>query len=104
VAEHRFWDRENTFLFAATAGMATADFFVTHANLASGGRELNPLTRPFASSTPLLAANFAMETSGVIGLSYLFHKTGHHTLERVTSFVSIGGSSGAVAYDLAHRR
>ena len=100
---HRFFDRENTFLFAATGAMATADFFATHANLAHGGQELNPLTRPFASSTPLLAANFAMETAGVVGVGYLFHKTGHHTLERMTSFVSIGGSAGAVAYDLSHR-
>jgi len=102
--QHRFWDRENTLLFTATGAMATADFFVTRANLASGGRELNPFTRPFASSTPLLAANFAMETAGVIGVSYLFHKMGHHKLERVTSFVNIGGSAAAVAYDLAHRR
>ena len=101
--QHRFWDRENAFLFAATGGMATADFFVTHANLASGGHELNPLTRPFANSTPLLAANFAMETAGVIGVSYLFHKTGHHRLERAVSFVDIGGSAAAVGYDLAHR-
>ena len=103
LEQHRFWDRENAFLFAATGGMATADFFVTHANLASGGHELNPLTRPFAGSTPLLAANFAMETAGVIGVSYLFHKTGHHRLERAVSFVDIGGSAAAVGYDLAHR-
>jgi hypothetical protein len=102
--QHRFWDRENALLFTATGGMATADFFATHANLAGGGRELNPLTRPFARSTPLLAANFALETAGVIGVSYLFHKTGHHRLERLTSLINIGGSAGAVAYDLAHRR
>jgi len=102
--QHRFWDRENALLFTATGGMAAADFFATHANLAGGGRELNPLTRPFARSTPLLAANFALETAGVIGVSYLFHKTGHHKLERLTSLVSIGTSAGAVVYDRAHRR
>jgi hypothetical protein len=100
--QHHFWDRENTVLFAATGAMATADFFATHANLANGGRELDPLARPFTGSTPLLATNFAMETAGVIGVSYLFHKTGHHTLERVTSFVNIGGSAAAVAYDRIH--
>jgi hypothetical protein len=101
--QHRFWDRENTVLFAAAAGMATADFFTTRANLASGGRELNPLTRVFTGSTPMLATNFALETSAVMGVSYLFHKTGHHTLERLTSIVNIGESAGAVAYGQSHR-
>lgn len=100
---HRFWDRENAVLFSAVGTMAAADFYVTHANLASGGKELNPITRVFARSTPGLAANFALETGGVISLSYLFHKTGHHRLERVTSLLSISSSSAAVAYDLTHR-
>jgi hypothetical protein len=100
---HRFWDRENTILFTASGAMATADFVVTRANLASGGRELNPITRVMAGSTPALAANFAIETSSFMGVSYLFHKTGHHQLERLTSFVSIGSSTGAVAYGLTHR-
>ena len=83
--------------------MATADFFVTRANLQSGGKELNPVTRVFSGSTPGLAANFALETGVVIGLSYIFHKTGHHKLERATSWVNLGGSAGAVAYGLTHR-
>jgi hypothetical protein len=100
---HRFWDRENTILFTASGAMATADFFVTRQNLASGGRELNPITRVMAGSTPALAANFAIETGSFMGVSYLFHKTGHHQLERMTSCVNIGGSAGAVAYGLTHR-
>lgn len=100
---HRFWDRQNRVLFAATGIAATGDFFVTRANLASGGRELNPVTRMFTSSTPALASSFALQTTAVIGVSYLFHKTGHHRLERLTSVVSITTSSGAVAYGLTHR-
>ena len=103
LSTHRFWDRQNRILFAAVGGMATADFFVTRANLANGGKELNPVTRVFAGSTPALATNFALETGGVIGLSYVFHKTGHHRLERATSFVNIGASAGAVAYGISHR-
>jgi hypothetical protein len=101
--QRRFWDRENTILFSAVGAAATADFFTTRANLASGGRELNPIARVFAGSTPTLAANFALETAGVIGISYMWHKTGHHKLERLTSFLDIGGSAGAVAYGLTHR-
>ncbi len=100
---HRFWDRENAILFAAAGGMATADFFMTRANLQSGGRELNPITRVFAGSTPTLALNFGLETSGVMGMSYILHKTGHHKLERMVSLVNIGSSAGAVAFDVTHR-
>lgn len=102
-ASHRFWDRENSALFALNAGAAAADFSVTRANLASGGQELNPVTRILAGSTPALAANFALETGGVIAVSYLFHKTGHHQLERVTSMVNFSGSIAAVAYGATHR-
>lgn len=100
---HRFWDRENVLLFTAVGGLATADFFVTRANLASGGRELNPVTRIFAGSTPALAANFALETSSVIGISYLFHRTHHHDLERATSLVNIAASGAAIGYSATHR-
>jgi len=103
VEKHRFWDRENTLLFGAVAASATADFVVTHSNLENGGRELNPITRVFAGSTAGLAVNFAGETAGVIGLSYFFHKTGHHKLERAVSFVNAGSSLGAVTYGLTHR-
>jgi len=102
-ASHRFWDLENSALFALNAGAAAADFSVTRANLASGGQELNPVTRIMTGSTPALAANFALETGGVIGVSYLFHKTGHHKLERATSMVNFSGSIAAVAYGATHR-
>ena len=35
---HRFWDRENCALFAATAAFSAADFVVTKDNLHGGGR------------------------------------------------------------------
>jgi hypothetical protein len=100
---HRFWDRENRVLFTATGIAATGDFLVTRANLASGGRELDPVARLFTGSTPALACNFALQTTAVVGVSYLFHKTGHHRLERLTSVMSVTASSSAVAYGLSHR-
>lgn len=100
---HAFWDRENRVLFTTVGALATADFFATHANLASGGKELNPLTRVLSGSTPGLAANFALETAGVMGLSYVFHKTGHHKLERITALVDIGASGAAAGFSFAHR-
>ena len=102
-AQHKFWDTENRILFATNAILAGADFAVTRSNLQNGGQELNPVVRLFGTSTPGLAANFAGETLGVMTASYLFHKTGHHKLERAVSLVNIGASTGAVTYGLAHR-
>jgi hypothetical protein len=100
---HRFWDRENSALFATSAAFSTADFFVTRANLRNGGQELNPMTSLFGRSTAGLAVNFAGESVGVIGISYFFHKTGHHKLERAVCMLNIGSSATAVSFDLAHR-
>jgi len=100
---HRFWDKENGLLFGASATLSAADFAITRANLQSGGRDLNPVVRFFGPSTAGLAVNFAGETAGVIGVSYLLHKTGHHKLERLFTMVNIGSSAGAVSYDLVIR-
>ena len=102
-SNHRFWDNQNRILFAAVAVLSAADFAVTRDNLRNGGKELNPVTRLFSGSTAGLALNFAGETAGIIGLSYYFHKAGHHQLERITPMLNIGASSFAVVYDLNHR-
>lgn len=102
-SRHRFWDNQNRVLFATVAALSAADFAVTRANLQNGGKELNPVTRLLSGSTAGLAVNFAGETAGIIGLSYYFHKSGHHQLERITPMLNIGASSFAVVYDLNHR-
>lgn len=100
---HKFWDRQNKVLFVAAAASNAGDFAVTRANLQSGGRELNPVVRIFGRSSAGLAMNFAGETAGVVSLSYFFHKTGHHKLERAVPMVNIAASAGAVTYGLMHR-
>jgi hypothetical protein len=102
-SNRKFWDRENTVLFAATAAFSAADFVVTRDNLRSGGREFNPITRVMSGSTAGLAVNFAGETAGVVGLSYFFHRTRHYRLERAVSMLDIGGSASAVTFGLLHR-
>jgi hypothetical protein len=100
---HRFWDKQNCALFLGAVALNGADFAVTRANLQSGGQELNPLVRVFGRSTPGLAVNFIGETVGVVSLSYFFHKTGHHKLERAVSIFDIGTSAAAVSFGLMHR-
>lgn len=99
----KFWDNENRALFTTVALLSAADFAITRSILQNGGKELNPVTRLFSGSTAGLAVNFAGETAGVIGVSYFFHKTGHHRLERITPMLDIGSSSFAILYDLNHR-
>lgn len=103
TGEHQFWDTQNRVLFVAVAALSGADFVVTRANLQSGGQELNPVVRVFGRSTAGLAVNFVGETAGSVALSYFFHKTGHHKLERAVSLVNIGSSAGAVGFGLANR-
>jgi hypothetical protein len=100
---HRFWDKKNCVLFATSAALSGADFAVTRWNLQNGGKEYNPLTRILGRSTAALVLNFAGENAGVMGLSYFFHKTGHHKLERAVSIVNIGASVGAVSFGAARR-
>jgi hypothetical protein len=102
-SQHKFWDNQNRVLFVTVAALSAADFAVTRANLQNGGKELNPVTRVFSGSTAGLAANFAGETAGIMGLSYCFHKTGHHRMERIVPMLNIGASAFAVVYDLSHR-
>src|ERR1700722_20204426 len=58
---HRFWDHENTILFATSAACSTADFFVTRNNLRNGGQELNPVTRVFSGSPAGVGVDFLRE-------------------------------------------
>src|SRR5579862_2856555 len=103
IPEHKFWDTPNRALLATAAALNGADFAVTRANLQSGGQELDPVVRIFGRSTPGLALNFAGETVAVVSMSYLFHRTGHHRLERAVSAVNISASVGAVSFGLTHR-
>jgi hypothetical protein len=101
--QHRFWDKQNYALFLAAGALNGADFAVTRDNLQRGGQELNPVVRLFGRSTAGLAVNFVGETAGVVSISYVLHKTGHHKLERMVSMVNIGSSAAAVSYGLTHR-
>jgi hypothetical protein len=104
--EHRFWDKENDLLFAGVAAARTLDYFFT-LNMRRRGRQEIFLTNDAVDNH----AGFAFIEAGAagvsIGASYLFHRCGHHRLERWTSIVHIGvAGTGAVRnYSLktAHR-
>jgi hypothetical protein len=104
--EHHFWDKQNDLLFAGIAAARTLDYFST-LNMRRRGRQEIFLTNDAVDNHAGFAAIEAGATGVSIGASYLFHRYGHHKLERWTSIVHIGlATTGAVRnYSLktAHR-
>jgi hypothetical protein len=94
--EHRFWDKENDLLFAGVAAARTLDYFST-LNMRRRGRQEIFLTNDAVDNHAGFAFIEAGATGVSIGASYLFHRYGHHKLERWTSIVHIGlATTGAV--------
>jgi hypothetical protein len=94
--EHRFWDKKNDWLFAGVGAARTLDYFSTLNFRRRGNREIL-LTNAIVDNHAEFAAIEAAGTAASIGVSYLFHRYGHHKLERWTSIVHIGlATTGAV--------
>jgi len=94
--EHRFWDKRNAWLFAGVGASRALDYSST-LNLRRRGDNEILLTNDLVDNHAAFAVVEAAGTAVSIGASYLFHRSGHHKLERWTSIVHIGvATSGAV--------
>ena len=94
--EHRFWDQQNRWLFAGVGAARTLDGLST-LNMRRRGRQEILLTNEVVDNHPAFAAIEAAATGVSLGASYLFHRYGHHRLERWTSFLHIDlATAGAV--------
>lgn len=94
--EHRFWDKKNAWLFAGVGASRALDYSST-LNLRRRGDNEILLTNDLVDNHAAFAVIEAAGTAVSIGASYLFHRSGHHKLERWTSIVHIGlATSGAV--------
>ncbi|HXM92363.1 MAG TPA: hypothetical protein VN974_12505 [Candidatus Dormibacteraeota bacterium] len=94
--EHHFWGKENDLLFTGVAASRTLDYFST-LNMRRRGRQEIFLTNDAVDNHAGFAAIEAAATGVSIGASYLFHRYGHHKLERWTSIIHIGlATTGAV--------
>ena len=93
---HRFWDRKNAWLFAGVGASRALDYSSTLNLRRRGNREIL-VTNDLVDNHAAFAVVEAAGTAVSIGASYLFHRSGHHKLERWTSIVHIGlATSGAV--------
>ena len=83
---HRFWDRENDWLFAGVGAGRALDYAST-LNLRHRGIDEAFLTNSIVDNHPLFAGIEVAATAASVGVSYIFHRTGHHRLERWTSAI-----------------
>ncbi len=94
--EHRFWDKKNAWLFAGVGAARALDYSSTLNMRRRGDHEIL-LTNDLVDNHAAFAVVEAAGTAVSIGASYLFHRSGHHKLERWASIVHIGAAtSGAV--------
>jgi hypothetical protein len=97
---HRFWDRENDLLFAAVGAGRALDYAST-LNLRRRGIDEVFLTNSIVDNHVLFGGIEAAATAASIGVSYLFHRTGHHRLERWTSAIHFGVATGGAIRNYA---
>jgi hypothetical protein len=91
---HRFFDLKNSLALTTVAASLAADGWSTQRALALPGvHEVNPLARPFVSSSAGEAAYSSAGLALVAGAMYLAHKTNHHKLERIGPFALAGWES-----------
>src|SRR5712692_2524674 len=84
MREHRFWDKKNDWWFAGVGAARTLDYFST-LNMRRRGRQEILLSNDVVDNHAAFGAIEAASTGASIGVSYLFHRYGHHKLERWTS-------------------
>jgi hypothetical protein len=90
---HSFWDRDNDLLFAGVGAGRALDYAST-LNLRHRGINEAFLTNSIVDNHPLLVGIEVAATAASVGVSYLFHRTGHHRLERWTSAIHAGVAVG----------
>ena len=88
-----FWDHKNLWLFAGVGASRGLDYSST-LNLRRRGDHEIFLTDAVVDNHPLFAGIEAAGTAASIGAAYLFHRTGHHKIERWVSIVHIGVATG----------
>ena len=97
---HRFWDRENDWLFAGVGAGRALDYAST-LNLRRRGINEVFLTNSIVDNHPLFGGIEVAATAASVGVSYLFHRTGHHRLERWSSAIHFGVATGGAIRNYA---
>jgi hypothetical protein len=99
---HPFWDKENLGLFAGVGAGRALDYLSTRYFRKRGVNEWL-LTNNIVDNKPLFAGIEVAGVAASVGVSYLFHRSGHHKLERWVSLVHIGAGVGGSAWNYTRR-
>jgi len=97
---HKFWDRENAWLFTGVAASRALDYTSTK-NMLGRGREEILIPDDVVNSNAGFPALEAAGAATSVGISYIFHRYGHHKMERWVSIVHIGVTSFGAAHNYA---
>jgi hypothetical protein len=93
--QHRFWDRENILLFSGVAVFRGMDFASTKNFLARGRSEVL-IPDDIVNNSARFASLEAAATMTSVGISYIFHRAGHHKMERWVSIIHISATGFGV--------
>ncbi len=101
---HAFWDRTNLALFSGIAVTRGMDYASTR-NFQARGRQEILLPDEVVNNSAGFASLEAAATMTSVAISYLLHRTGHHTLERWMSIghISVTGFGDVRNYALESR-
>ena len=104
---HNFWDRKNFLLFSGVAVFRGLDYASTR-NFQARGRTEILIPDDVVNNSAGFASLEAAATVTSVGISYIFHRTGHHKMERCFSIghISVTGFGVVWNYSLKskHRR
>jgi hypothetical protein len=99
---HKFLDRQNAVAFTALGGLIAVDAVTTQRLISTGQfHEANPLWRPLVRRgwQGEMAAS-ALGFGAAMSSAYMFHKTGHHKMERVATWLTVAIEAGNDARNL----
>lgn len=99
-ATHCFWDRENMLLFSGVAAFRALDFASTKNFLARGRTEVL-IPDDIVYNNAGFASLEAAATATSVGISYWFHRTGHHKMERWLSITHLSVTAFGDAHNYA---
>jgi len=96
--QHRFFDRKNILLFTGIAVFRGLDYASTR-NMQARGRQEVLLPDDVVNNSAGFASLEAAATATSVGISYVFHRTGHHKMERWLSLGHISVTGFGVGWN-----
>lgn len=96
--QHRFWDRKNILLFSGVAVFRGLDYASTR-NFERRGRQEVLIPDDIVFNSAGFASLEAAGAATSVGISYIFHRTGHHKMERWLSIGHIGVTAFGVGWN-----